>query len=266
MENGTTRSALQKAASMLTAARKEALPSHPSPDDLAAYHARALTPSRSDRIQDHLSFCRDCSRVVMNLAPEIGAARHYSPLSDRHVSEAWERFVQHLAPEGSAESLPSESALPSRGRSAWSAWAALLIAAVGVASFSIWILRSLPQPEANVDRVFLRSEEDQTRSDGREVVQPASNAGSLLLVLQASWADDPFPRYGLTLESEEENSQRALWGSDDLRKESTGEFTVSFPPKFLPPGHYRLRLFGLAGDQKTPLAVYRIQINHPPVR
>ena len=139
------------------------------------------------------------------------------------------------------------------------------MAAAGLAFFSIWILRSIPQPEGNIPVYFLRSEEESTRSQARELTGLPHEAGNLVLVLQVS-GNDPFSHYGVTIEAGKESSQKALWGFDNLRRDDRGEFTIRLPRSFLPPGQYRLRLFGLAGDQKTPLATYRIQINHPPGR
>ncbi len=250
---------------MLAAARKEELKNHPSPDDLAAYHARALPPSRIDQIQQHLTYCRDCSRVVMQLAPEIGTVRQHSPISGQHLSEAWERFVQQVVSESSAHCPPAEPGLPRRGRSTLAAMAALLIAAVGVATFSIWILRSIPQPEANIPLYILHPEGESIRSEATQPVYFPHEAENLILELQDS-AGDPFLRYGLTIEAEEEGSRKVLAEMDNLLRGESGKFLIRLPRSYLPVGRYRLRLSGLEGNQKTPLATFLLQIKDPPAR
>ena len=50
------------------AARRRSGENHPAPDELVAYRAGDLTPEEDDRIKEHLTQCRDCARLLLDLA------------------------------------------------------------------------------------------------------------------------------------------------------------------------------------------------------
>jgi len=233
VEDATTGLALRKATRLMAAARQEELRIHPSPDDLAAYHARTLTPQQSDRVQDHISFCPDCSHVVMQLAPEIGAGQQCPPISDQHVSEAWDQFVELLStPSVPAESpQPAAPAGPARP-SSLAALAALLIAAVGVASFSTWILNNLPEPQvASVVHLQALEERERSSASERDAARIGPQDEILVVVLQPRSAVDPSSSYGVAIESAEAaSSQSPVWRKDNLQPDERSEFRVALEP------------------------------------
>lgn len=256
---------------MMAAARREELRTHPSPDDLVAYHAQALTPRKSDHVQDHLSFCHDCSQMVMQLAPEIGPGQSYSPLSDQHVSEAWDRFVQELdAPDhGASKSPPAkpESPAGSARPSSLAALAALLIAAVGVSSFSLLIWRSLPAPQGNVELIYLNSIQEPTRSgEPAEEQEAAPATESAVLVLNTLSLDVRYSSYSVTIESDEGGVPKPVWHLDNLHSDPSQMPNVLLPAGSLRPGQYRLRLFGRQGEKRFPLDIFAIQVGALPAQ
>lgn len=232
---------------------------HPTPDELVAYHARTLADDHNDQVQEHLALCRECTQMVMQLSPAGSSLRRLDPISDEHVSEAWERFVSQLAAEHTLDS-------PTRRRSRhWAAGlaaiAAVLTVTIGAALFSLWTLQGLEQeqPAANVNLIYPELVEPM-RSENIEPppVVPDFNGSILVLNPRA-----PFARYSAEIEGLQDASTRILWSTDDLIPSKIGELTVIVPRGYLPQGTYRIRLFGFKDDQKEFLDVYRFSLGAP---
>lgn len=54
--------------------------------------------------------------------------------------------------------------------------------------------------------------------------------------------------------------EAVLWKADGLRRNPSGDYTVSFPAGFLQPGDYTLRVFPSPKAQRPPTETYRIRI------
>lgn len=80
------------------------LGSHPSPEDLAAYHYQELTAAEQDALQDHLAMCSQCLGFLRDLFEETAQA---APLSAAELKNLWnaifpEAFETESAPAPSS--------------------------------------------------------------------------------------------------------------------------------------------------------------------
>jgi hypothetical protein len=238
---------------------------HPAPELLFEYQERLLTPVQAEEVQDHLALCPDCARMVLELAGTVPPAVPGAPsrLSEREMAEVW---------PGLRKRLP----FPAAPSPAWAwAWrrplervalplaAAFLAATVGLSVWSASLLRDqqrLTRPQANVAIVNLAPQGQEVLREGKRPSAVPRDAEEVLLVLNL--ADlRRFPTYRAEILTAADG--RLLWAGDDLERSSRGNFTLRLPLSFLPPGRYRIRLFGLDGGRREPLADYEVDLAAP---
>ncbi len=92
---------------------------HPSAEEIVAYARGELPEAEDQRFKDHLVHCRDCARIVLDLAGEADPA-------DPELGAAWAEIRERI------EQAPAVEPVPIRTRRAplprWAAAAALLAA------------------------------------------------------------------------------------------------------------------------------------------
>lgn len=235
---------------------------HPAPELLFEYQEGLLTPVQAEEVQDHLALCPDCARMVLELAgtvpPAVPAAT--ARLSEREMAEVWPGLRERLP-------LPAASS-PARRRPlervALPLAASFLAATVGLSIWAASLLQDrqrLARPQANVAIVNLAPQgEGMLREKARRGEIVPQGAEEVLLVLNL--ADlRRFPAYRAEILTAADG--RLLWAGDDLERSARGNFTLRLPLSFIPPGRYRIRLFGLDGGRREPLADYEIDLTAP---
>jgi hypothetical protein len=87
---------------------------HPPAAELVAYAAGELQPAAAEAMLEHLAVCRLCTRLVVNL-PAFDAAQPQEPdaaASDPETMDAWQELLRRLQPgTGPAGALVEESAI-----------------------------------------------------------------------------------------------------------------------------------------------------------
>jgi hypothetical protein len=253
----------QALARTLVEKARDRLTNHPSPDELLAYQRRDLPAATEEQIQEHLSLCASCARVVLDLEtfPEVEPVVEHSLPAGR-ITTAWEELREKtgIVAPGPASFLrsprPLLAVLASRGFSY--ALAGCLLAAVVGLTLRVGQLQytvgELREPHVNVFLAdLLPTAEGRTRSQGgrpRIVRLPAGSDRMLLL-----------PGYLLEIEDSE---GRLVWTRRSLARSPDGNFTLEVPRGFLVPGVHHLRLYGLAAGEpeadREPLAAYNLEL------
>ena len=235
--------------------------SHPSEDDIAAYHAGTLPPDEAALLQDHLVACPECTNLLLSLED---FTREAEPAPAAEIAAAWEGLrarlpVRHSPP---APSLPGprRSRPSSRRASPWlSALAASLLVAVVGLSFRIPSLMraeeelSKPQINAPLEDAFaspLRGLPEET------VVKLAPEDQRFALVLHAM-DQQTFPDFGVEITRAD---GAAVWQGRGLRRDPDGSFVLTLSRRFTPPGEYRVRLWGIDGPKRELLGEYDVRI------
>ncbi len=115
-----------------------------------------------------------------------------------------------------------------------------------------------PGPRINTRLFYL---ETLRGTPGAETVQRivlAPGSAEAVALSMELGGEPEYPAYRATLTRAD---GRAVWREDGLRPDAYGAFVVVFPPGFLPPGDYHLKLHGLApAASSAPAASYSFRI------
>ena len=226
---------------------------HPAVETWIEYHADELPDTERDRLQRHLSGCRKCVDLVLDLDAFAEPTPRDTPdVSDFEKAAVW-------------RSLAAD-----RKISRWSAVAAvaasLLFATVGFAWWSeqrrtIQGLEarvaelSRPQVNAVIQELRPSSRQRSARgADGRTDL-PAG-AGTITLILNLEEPVD-YPDYELAIL---DAGGTEVWSGRGLEPSEFDNFYVAVRSRSLPAGEYDIQLRGLDDGQRVLLEVYPVRL------
>jgi len=282
---------LDNALKAIMAAKREELGEPPTPEELLACRDGRLDPAARQSVADRLAVYPDAARTLADLSafPEVEPAPGTPELSDGEVEARWQALRQKLGEvERPLTPSPSPIARPSTGRgelpstrpqafspspgrregdgrgargegaaqSSMFRLAAAALLALGIGFLAGRGSRSdLPMGAVNVAIVELTPvEEGGTRSASEVELSDVSE--ELVLVLGPPDARE-FPDYEAEV-LDAEGARR--WSRQGLQPTSLGTFHLAFRRDALPPGTYRIHLFGREGERQTPLATYELRL------
>ncbi|HEX5718166.1 MAG TPA: zf-HC2 domain-containing protein [Thermoanaerobaculia bacterium] len=244
--------------------QRRSLTSHPTPQELAAYHAGELPPEAESRLLDHLAICRDCSDLLLDLAgfADLKPPQGVPELTDEQVEQDWQALRSRMrAGEGvkerTAEVVPIRPAgpVPRLERSYWLPIAASLLAVLG---FSFGLYQSV--------KVGRYSEPQLVRE-----VDPGS-------VVRGDVPGQSFSSRapGLIRLSPDPNVEASYPYEAEIVHEEQGEVVKRIPVKTidedplllipagsLAPGSYRAYLYGIQEGEKKELSEVAFDVNDP---
>jgi len=240
----------------VAAARSRGLGEHPSPDELVDYHLDGLAAEEADRIQDHLTLCRECSQVVLDLAALSRSTPGEESLPAIDHNREWERLEERLAREAGTGS----SRFPRKRRIIW-ALAASLVAALGLFGWNLALRKELSEarrPRADIALADLSPEAQETaRSpEAPTRIHLRPEQGTLLLVLNLGDLRE-FPVYRMELL---DSSGGVVWTQSRVPRGEDGTFLLEIPSRMLEPKIYRVRLYGEGSGKSTTLASYSFEV------
>lgn len=228
--------------------KRRSLTSHPTPQELADYHAGELPPEAEARILDHLAICRECSDLLLDLSgfADLKPPAGVPELTDEQVDEDWQSLrskIRKDEPRKPAEVVPIRPAgpapVPSRWNSPWLPVAASLLAIIG---FSFSIYQSIQVGRFSRSRVVpVISSANVERSGSSGIRIPAENGG---LIYLDSDPDESYPTYEAEIVREDE--VLALVPVGPIGDESVPLIV----PGPLKPGKYEIRLYGIEGGRR----------------
>jgi hypothetical protein len=234
---------------------------HPRPEALIAHSAGELEPAAAEAILDHLSVCRPCARLVLGIpafleAPAPGARQAaYDPETNASWEALWARLRQ-------GPTLPFARAVRAdereRRHQPHLALLALAAALAGcLIGFPIWIAthgRSpVPPPIVSINPTERTLGE--TPSPGTFPATLRLNAEAAALVLYLP-APQPYPRFRVEI-----LDRRGRTASPaNAAPISQQAILVILTHEQIPPGEYRLRVFGVDSRRQQPLGEYPLRI------
>jgi len=101
---------------------------------------------------------------------------------------------------------------------------------------------------------------DGRRGPGPREAAPLTAEGDVVALVTPLIGQREFDRYRLELVDE---SQRAVWSSDTLRRREDDTFVILVPRRFLKPGSYQIVVYGTAGASEEKLASYSLRVPRP---
>jgi hypothetical protein len=253
--------------------QRRSLTSHPTPQELAAYHGGELPPEAETRMLDHLAICRDCSDLLLDLAgfADLKPPQGVPELTDQQVEQDWQALRARMrAGEGgkeeerrTAEVVPirraGPAAKPARWSSPWLPVAASLLAVIGL-SFGLYQSQRVGALERRVDELSQPSSPDSIfldstiqRSGGEQEEKAISSRAGTLLTFYSE-ADD-YAAYEAVIDNR-------LTIKAAPREEDQG-ILLLIPPGSLQPGPHTVVLYGVDGDLRNEVARYPIRVDVP---
>ena len=255
---------------------------HPTPEQLADYHAEKLSAEEEERIQEHLALCPECAELFLDLvdfaSPE--PARDISGLTDEEVDAAWQDMRARLSGTAAAAGKPPETAevrapravpepvpepppepraetrpvppagtvvplqRPERARPSrvYQSLAAMFLLTTLGAGFWAFSLQRQLR-EPQVGAVDLTLEPEGQERSGSDELPSAGDP----LNIRISRYDLPQSET-FRVEVLANGGEEIFWSREPIRVSGERPLRINFPPGFLKPGEYRFRVIGLDGE------------------
>lgn len=244
---------------------------HPSAHELLDYQAGKLDAAARTQLREHLAWCSECARTVVDLTewPEVELDDSSLERTDDEEAEDWQAIRRRLSHDDVSEPVPFHPRptrdlpppVPRRAYGPVHLVAAVL--ALAVVGLSVQLVRlsrapvTTETPQANVFVVDLEPAGDvATRGlpAGKTEV-PAGMETVVFLLVQ----DDlrPFDDHAVELRGAD---GEVFWQAAGLVSPPEGGFSVAVPLNALPTDDVEIRLFGIDGGDRELLAVYRTRI------
>jgi hypothetical protein len=257
---------LDRAIKTIMASKRDELGGAPTPEELLAYRDGLLDPAARQSVEERLAVYPDAAQALADLAafPDLEGAPE---LPDEEMDARWESFRKRLeeveSPHPPAPSPgPTKHALPGRGGAdRGRGWTTATRLAAGLAALAIGFFvgrgtrPDLPASAVNVAIAELSPVEEGGARSVSEVVMPDASE-EMMFVLGLLDARE-FPDYGAEILGPD---GARIWSREGLRPSSMGTFHLAFRRDALPPGTYRIHLFGREGERRTPLATYDLRL------
>lgn len=253
------------------AARRRSGENHPAPEELVAYRAGDLTAEEDDRIQEHLTQCHDCARLLLDLAEfeqlttppeEIGPV-------DARAEASWQRLRSRLREDEEPAMEPpvlqhrQRARVPVWRRPAlpWALAAGLALCVAGLG----WRAGSLERQVEELTGpqtgrvVTLESEEDTRRSGGNEPIPVRAGEGVFYDLFLPSDPEAPtYPLYEVEIVPVSGGAKPR----QAVRRPAEEGFLRVFLPAAPEPGDYYFQVSGIEGAQKIPVSRHHFT-THP---
>lgn len=258
---------LSEAIRLLAERDRRSLGAHPKIEELAAYHAGELEPQAAARVREHISVCRECSDLLLDLInfADLTPPPGEPDLTDDEMEQDWQALRARMG-EGKAEE-PKEPVRPTevvpirpaatapapnlgRTHSPWLPIAASLLAVLGF-SFGLFQYSEAEDAEKrlkeaqrasvpSVPQVFDITLGDVTRggsgSESGQTIRMSSKRGGIVFLYSDGAAVREY-------QIEILQGDRILWQTTVAGGD---EVPISIPAGYLKPGHYTLRF--VAGE------------------
>ncbi len=246
--------------------QRRSLTSHPTPQELAAYHGGELPPEAESRMLDHLAICRECSDLLLDLAgfADLKPPQGVPELTDEQVEQDWQALRSRMrAGEGrkerTAEVVPIRPAgrLPRPEQSHWLPIAASLLAVIGL-SFGLYQTVKVG-PNSELQSVREVDSGSAVRGDDEPGQSISSRAPGLIRLRPYPNAVASYPPYEAEIVYEEQG--------DVVKRVPVT--TIDTDPLLLIPagslarGRYHAYLYGIREGKKVVLSEVEFDVNDP---
>lgn len=252
----------------IMAARREGLGEPPTPDELLAYRDGLLAPEELQRIAAQIACHPDAARTLADLLafPEVEAAPGTPQLSEEEIDARWQDFRQRLPEQPVTFPAPAVRQGRRWGAAPRLVAAALLGLGVGwAADYAARAGRDHPGPAAPgmpatpaiTEIAELAPVEEGLRSAPSPVELPESAEALVLVLGGRARAERELPSYEVEVVDRHGRRVAARHG---LHPTALGTFPLSFRRADLPPGRYRIDLFGVERGSRVRLATYELRL------
>jgi hypothetical protein len=227
----------------------------PTAEEMLAYSRGELSAEEEARLQERLVQYPELVRTLTVPFPMEGA----KPGDPDYMGD--EEFAAHWAKvqERTAAGRRWAGRRDARAPRVWqwsTAAAAALAVTFGALLWQANARRSEPMVLSEPQVLF----PDGRRGPGPREATPLTAEGDVVALVTPLIGQRDFERYRLELIDE---SQRAVWSSDTLRRREDDTFVILVPRRFLNPGTYQVVVYGTAGASEEKLASYSLRVPRP---
>lgn len=250
------------------AARREGLGEPPTPEELLAYRDGGLAPEERQRVAAQIACHPDAARALADLLafPEVEAAPGTPELSEAEIDARWQAFRQRLPERPAAP--PSPAARPDRRWRPALRLAAAVLLGLGVGWAAGYAARAFrdhpglvapgtPSTPEITEIAELAPAGEGLRSAPSPVELPESAEALVLVLGGRARAERELPSYEVEVV---DRRGRRVAARQGLHPTALGTFPLSFRRADLPPGRYRIDLFGLDQGSRIRLATYELRL------
>jgi len=241
---------------------------HLSTTRLMAYHRGEIPPSETTAIMEHLSLCKECSSLMLEVAEFFADDdEEEEDSAPPDLEPAWQELQgamsgakQRRPPSPSPVLSLPPAAPPQRSVVRSLAFAYGVAATFAAVSIGLVVFKETTSPlgpQVNTGLYDLTpSGSDRAEAADATPIRFRTPGDSALLILNPEVAPDS-ARYGVLIHSA---AGAVVWRSEDLVLQTPGGFHLSLPAGALPPGRYSLKLYGITEGREIPLGTYPIAI------
>jgi hypothetical protein len=243
-----TKSDLQAVLDDITAEERGKLPEPPTVEEMLAYRRGELSAPHEARVRELLVRFPELLRALATPLPDEPAPGDADSLSVDEIDRRWASLQKRLGTSGEGRLLQF-----------WRAAGAIAAALAVVFGALFWHERSeLNKPRAVWDQQDLVPDGGQ-RGIGDELVTLRAQGDSFLLSALLTNVP-PADAYRLEIFDAAANPPRSLWSSDPLPLHPNDTFAILVRRDFLPPGRYRIVVYGVSGARQEPVGSYSLRV------
>ena len=245
--------------------QRRSLTSHPTPQELAAYHAGELPPEAEARILDHLAVCRECSDLLLDLSgfADLKPPAGVPELTDAQVEQDWQALRSRMRKEEPerrpAEVVPIRPAGPAqrleRSYSVWLPVAASLLAVIG---FSFGLYQTV-QVGRYSEPQLVREVDSGSEVRGDALGQSFSTEEPGMIRLTPNDLGESYPTYEAEIVHEEQGEVVKRVPVNTIDEDTL----LLIPVGSLAPGRYHAYLYGIHEGKKDELSRVAFNVNDP---
>lgn len=246
----------------------------PTHEELMEYHLGSLGVARTEHVQSHLMHCNSCRETLASL-PSEPTLEATPTTRGVDVSGEWTRLAARIGREERTGSKRHVHMLM--------AAAAAIVLAFGLTlGWAVKLQQSVTEERSarqNLEQqnrqlqaklsvfaptvnfaVYDVLPEDVVARSGREApaITIRSSPGEPFALLLNGTGQEEFPDYALEIAG---LAQRPVWNIAGVRRDGNRNYTILIPARFLSPGAYVLKVFGMRGPERKHLGSYKIQLN-----
>lgn len=261
---------LEESLRALSARRRSDEP-HPDPDELVAYQAGGMAVEEADRIQEHLTQCRDCARLLLDLADFEQLALPPEELGpvDARAEASWQRLRNRLREEEEPTAEPyvlqrrRRLMAPTWRRPAlpWALAAGLALCVVGLGMRTGILeqrLADLSRPRVP-STILLESEDDGSRGGGDETLLRAGEPVRYELLLAGGSKSPAYSLYSIRMVAVSGHADPVPVGRQPADQGFLHVYLASAPAA----GAYVFEVSGIEGGREVPVGRYPFEILPP---
>jgi hypothetical protein len=226
----------------------------PTDDEVIAFSRGGLTGADEVRVRHYLVHVPELLEALTAPFPPAGTP---VDLAEPQLAHDWMRLRARIEPSP-----------PSSLRNIWPIAAS--VAAIGLAGLFTQarltnrkLERELMRPRTNLENRLLLPDGQRGGGAAGELPLTLSAGGSDFVLAPAVINAPRYADYGVELLDLATTPPQSIYSASGLARHTDNTLTIFVPRSFLPPGRYRLVVYGIEESRRDALAAYTMRVPRP---